>query len=91
MSESDLHFASAILFFLSAIVPLYLGISLKKDLRRLTFVLSGFILVHGTYHILGYLGYDYLSENVFEPLSIAVLIAFGIMYLFTRKVQVVRK
>ncbi len=87
VSESLLHFASAILIFVSAAIPIYLGTKVRKDLRSLTIALSIFIVIHGVYHVLGELGYEFLSESVFEPLSIVALLAFGIMYLTVRKKQ----
>jgi hypothetical protein len=56
-----------------------------RNLRWLTVALSVFIVIHGIYHILGQLQYSFLSESVFEPLSIIALIVFGLMYLTTRK------
>lgn len=87
VSESLLHFVSAIFIFFSAAIPLYLAAKMRKDLRLLTVALSIFIMIHGIYHILGQLEYAFLSESVLEPLSIVALIAFGLMYLFVRKKQ----
>jgi hypothetical protein len=36
--------------------------------------------VHSIYHIAGFFGLTILSEAVFEPLSVAILIYFGIIY-----------
>jgi hypothetical protein len=80
MSESQLHFISAILILFAAVVPIYLTIKLRNDLRKLVLILTIFILVHSIYHIAGFFGLTILSEAVFEPLSVAILIYFGIIY-----------
>ena len=80
MFEIQLHFISAIVILLAALVPIYLTIRLKDNLRKLVAILSLFILTHSVYHILGFLGLTLLAEGVFEPLSVAVLIIFGFVY-----------
>ena len=80
MLESQLHFISAILIFFAAVVPIYLTIRLKDNLRKLVLVLTIFILVHAIYHIVGFFGLTILAEAVFEPLSVAILIFFGVIY-----------
>jgi len=47
-------------------------------------VLSVFAMIHGTYHILEILHYEIAAETVVEPLSYAVLIVFGLIYLRIR-------
>jgi len=80
MLESQLHLVSAILILLAAVVPVYLTIRLRDNLRKLVLVLTIFILVHAVYHIVGFFGLTILAEGVFEPLSVAILIFFGIVY-----------
>ena len=80
MLEIQLHFISAIVILLAALVPIYLTIRLKDNLRKLVAILSLFLLIHSVYHILGFLGLTLLAEGVFEPLSVAVLIIFGFVY-----------
>ena len=80
MLESQLHFISAIAIFLAAIVPIYLTLKLKDNLRKLTLMLTIFILTHAIFHVTGFFGFNFLAEGVFEPLSVAVLIFFGIVY-----------
>lgn len=80
MLEIQLHFISAIVILLAALVPIYLTIRLKDNLRKLVAILSLFILTHSVYHILGFLGLTLLAEGVFEPLSVALLIIFGFVY-----------
>src|SRR6266487_869270 len=80
MFEIQLHFISAIVILLAALVPIYLTIRLKDNLRKLVAILSLFLLTHSVYHILGLLGLTLLAEGVFKPLSVAVLIIFGFVY-----------
>ena len=85
MLEIQLHFISAIAIFLAAVVPVYLTLRLQGKLRKLTLLLSIFILTHAIFHITGFLGFNFLAEGVFEPLSVAVLIFFGVTFSgFTR-------
>jgi hypothetical membrane protein len=86
-TESDLHFISAMFIFFSAGIPIYLSAKVKRDLRSLTIALSIFIIIHGIYHILAQYGFEFLSEAVFEPLSIIALIGFGLMYMTKRNRQ----
>jgi hypothetical protein len=91
-TETELHFVCGLLIFAAAVVPIYLSVMLKGNLRKLTIILSVFVLIHAAYHVAGTLRIDFLAEGVFEPLSIVALIFFGLFYLnLTRKAkQVVR-
>lgn len=80
MLETQLHFISAVLILLAAIVPIYLTIKLKDNLKKLTAILSIFILIHAAYQVVGFFGLNLLADGVLEPLSAAVLIFFGINY-----------
>jgi hypothetical protein len=80
MLEIQLRFISAIAIFLAAVVPIYLTLKLKDNLRKLRLILTIFILTHAIFHIAGFLGFNFLAEGVFEPLSVAVLIFFGIAF-----------
>ena len=80
MLETQLHFISAVLILLAAIVPIYLTIKLKDNLKKLTAILSIFVLIHAAYQVVGFFGLNLLADGVLEPLSVAVLIFFGIVY-----------
>jgi hypothetical protein len=80
LGETQLHFVSAVVILLASIIPIYLTIKLKDNLKKLTALLSIFILIHALYQVVGFYGFDLLAEGVFEPLSAAVLIFFGIVY-----------
>ena len=75
--ENLLHLASAVIMFAAAIVPIYLSLRLKSNLRILTILLSFFIFIHGIYHLAYFAGEESLSEGLFRTVSIVVLIIFG--------------
>jgi hypothetical protein len=80
MLETQLQLVNGVVALLAAAIPIYLTIRLKDNLRKLTAILSIFILIHAVYCWLGFFGFDFLSDGVFEPLSAAVLMFFGISY-----------
>jgi hypothetical protein len=80
IEEPQLHFVSAIVILIAAAIPIYLTIKLKGELRRLTAILSIFIFIHAIYQIVSFYGFDILADSVFEPLSAALLIYFGVIY-----------
>ena len=85
MTASGFDLVSGILIFVAAIVPIYFSIRLKNNFLRLPMaVLSVFALIHGTYHVLEVLHYEVAAETVVEPISYAILIAFGLAYLRIR-------
>ena len=58
-------------YLLVSVVPIYLTLKLKDNLRKLTLILTIFILTHAIFHIAGFLGFNFLGEGVFEPLPVA--------------------
>jgi D-alanyl-lipoteichoic acid acyltransferase DltB (MBOAT superfamily) len=80
MLDTQLHLVDGVVILLAAAIPIYLTVRLKNDLRKLTAILSIFILIHAVYCWLDYFGFDLLSDGVFEPLSAAALLFFGISY-----------
>ena len=80
MLETQLHLVNGIVALLAAVIPIYLTIRLNNNLRKLTAILSIFILIHSAYCWLNFFGFDFLSDNIFEPLSAAALLFFGIYY-----------
>lgn len=77
-----LHFASAVIMFAAAIVPMYLSLRLKSNLRILTVLLSLFIFIHGIYHLAYFVGEEVLGEGLFRTISIVVLIIFGVAFIY---------
>ena len=80
-----LHLVNGVVALLAAAIPIYLTVRLKNNLRQITAILSIFILVHAVYSWLGFFGFDFLSDGVFQPLSAAVLMLFGIFYYWIAK------
>lgn len=79
----------AVVYFIAATVPVYFILKLKstnndndkRHLRNMTILLVSFILIQGVYHIAGTIGFRLLAKGLLEPLSIMVLLFFGILYL----------
>ena len=82
MFDENFHLASAVIMFAAAIVPVYLSLRLKSNLRVLTILLAVFIFTHGIYHMTYYVGLELLAEGLFRTLSIIVLIIFGLSYIY---------
>jgi hypothetical protein len=85
MLESQLHLINGVVALLAAAIPIYLTVRLNNNLRQLTSILSIFLLVHAVHSWLDFFGFDFLSDGVFEPLSAAVLMLFGIFYYWIAK------
>ena len=79
----------AVVYFIAAIVPVYFILKSKntnndngkRHLRNMTMLLVSFILIQGVYHIAGTIGFRLFAKGLLEPLSIMVLLSFGIFYL----------
>gem|GEM_PF-857894 len=82
MYVTSFHIISVIAIFSAAIIPIYISVRIKdgskSGLRNLTIILASFIIVHGLYHLAEILGYHTLGDGFFEPLSVAILIVFGV-------------
>ena len=74
--------ASGVIMFAAAIVPIYLSLRLKSNLRILTVLLSLFIFIHGLYHLGYFAGEEVLGEGLFRTISIVVLIIFGGAFIY---------
>jgi len=85
MLDSQLSLVNGIVALFAAAIPIYLTMRLNDNLRKLTAILSIFILMHAAYCWLNYFGFDFLSDGIFEPLSAAVLMLFGIFYYWIAK------
>jgi Ca2+/Na+ antiporter len=77
----------AIVYLAAAIIPAYFILKSRKSinnnnyLRKLTILLVGFILMQVFYHIAAIIGFRLLAKGFLEPLSMAALLLFGVMYL----------
>ena len=90
MSELEINFIDAILIFVAAVIPLYLTFRLEGHLRLLAIALFAFVIIHALYHVFAIIGYDAISDNIVQPLSVVVLIIFGLLYLNTDKRRIMR-
>jgi cytochrome bd-type quinol oxidase subunit 2 len=84
------HLVDAIVYLIAAAIPTYFILKSRKSidnrnnhLLRLTIVLVGFILIQVFYHIAGIAGFRLLAKGILEPLSMAVLLVFGIIYVIS--------
>ena len=82
----------ASVYIVAAIIPAYFILKSRNNsnnnhnnnhLRILTIILIGFILMQIFYHIVGALGFRLLAKGFLEPLSMAALLLFGVMFLIT--------
>ena len=83
----------ASVYLVAAIIPAYFFLKSRNSinnvhnnnnnnhLKILTIILIGFILMQVFYHIVGSLGFRILAKGFLEPLSMAALLLFGVMYL----------
>ena len=85
MNELVMNSINAVLIFVAAGVPIYLCLKLNGYLKLLTCALASFVTIHGIYHLLEISNYGDLAHGLFEPLSVALLIVFGIMYMRIRQ------
>lgn len=76
-----LNLLSAIIILLSILIPALLVTKLSGKIRQLTLLLTVFIIVHGSYHISVILGFEFIGAGLLDPLSVLILISFGIFYL----------
>jgi preprotein translocase subunit YajC len=78
----------SIAYFIAAIVPIYFIVKSRenKDARKsfenISILLIGFILIQGVYHLFGMFGFKLLAKGFLEPLSIIILLLFGLTYFF---------
>jgi heme A synthase len=79
------HLIDAIVYLIAAAIPVYFIIKSRNNidnnnhLLRLTIVLVGFISIQVFYHI-ALAGFRLLAKSFLEPLSMAALLFFGIIY-----------
>ena len=81
---------SAVLVFVVGIVFIYLSIKLKAHLRRLTIAFAVFVIIHGSYHVGKFFGYEFVADSILEPISVVALILFGIAFFKVKSKQEVK-
>lgn len=84
------HLIDSIVYLIAAAIPIYFILKSRKSidsnnnhLLRLTTALVGFIFVQVLYHIAGIAGFRLLAKGFLEPLSMALLLLFGIIYIIS--------
>jgi Ca2+/Na+ antiporter len=84
------HLIDAIVYLIAAAIPIYFILKSRKSidnnnnhLLKLTIVLVGFILIEVLYHIAGIARFRLLAKGLLEPLSMAALLFFGIIYVIS--------
>jgi len=82
---TQIHLLSAISVFAAGIIPLFLSLKLRHNIKKLVIIFSVFILVHGAYHIFEISPMESVGDDFLEPLSIVILIGFGLMYIKNSK------
>ena len=88
--QSQISIIQTIVYFVAAAVPIYLTFIINRynnrnnQLRNLTIALAAFVIMQGIYHSGVVLGFSVLAKGVLEPLSIGILLFFGVIYLINR-------
>ena len=85
------YFIDVIVYLIAAAIPIYFILKSRKSidssnnnhLLKLTIVIIGFILIQVLYHIAGIAGFRLLAKGILEPLSMAALLAFGMIYVIS--------
>ena len=81
--DSYLNLLNFIFMLITASAPLYLAIRLGRSNRRLLYLSIGlavFALVHSLYHLADFLKFPDLADNLLLPLSVILLVLYGIYY-----------
>ncbi len=79
--EWTLNFLAFASLCLVGVVPILIAIKVKiPSLRIVSLLLGLFAITHGLYHLSEALGFDILSDVIFEPSSVVFLLAFGLYY-----------
>jgi hypothetical protein len=91
IDESYLHLLSGVAFFSGSALLAYFSVKSKGRIRQLAVIFLIFTIIHSFYHVAYYFGYELLSEGLLEPVSIIILIFFGIFYLLVKSKQEVRQ
>jgi hypothetical protein len=79
--DVDLNLVGALFIFASAAIPIYLSFKVHGISRKLTIILSTFILVCGLFWVSIILGLVVLGQELLSPLSALILAYFGLTYL----------
>lgn len=72
---------SGILILSIGIIPAFLSLKTTGNVKLLLIILTLFTMIHGSYHFLDSIGFEFLSDFIIRPISVIVLIIFGIITL----------
>jgi uncharacterized membrane protein YfcA len=89
--QTEIPTIQAIVYFIAAVVPIYLTVVMKKyrnrnnNFKNLLIVLAVFVIMQGIYHSVSALGFSVLAKGILEPLSFGILILFAVFYLNSKR------
>lgn len=78
-----MHLLNFVFMLITASVPAYLAIRLRGSNRSLLYLSVGltvFALVHALYHLADFLNLADLADNYLLPLSVVLLVVYGLYY-----------
>jgi hypothetical protein len=90
IDETYLYLISGFAFFSGSVVLSYFSIKSTGMIRLLAIIFLVFTIVHSLYHVISYFDQELLSEGLLEPLSVIILILFGLSYLIIKSKQEVK-
>lgn len=90
IDETYLHLISGLAFFSGSVVLSYFSIKSAGRIRLFAIIFLVFTIVHSLYHVTSYFDQELLSEGLLEPLSVIILILFGLSYLIIKSKQEVK-
>ena len=90
MENFILNVLSGILIISIGAIPGFLSLKTTGNIRILLIALTMFTVVHGLYHFLDSIGFEFISDSVIRPISVLVLIAFGIITLILKRKSVIK-
>jgi len=85
MENFGLNLFSGIMMILAGTIPAFLALRTSGMIRMLLIVLLSFTLIHGLYHLLDIMGFEFVADSIIRPVSVAVLMLFGIFTLIVKR------
>ncbi len=79
MEDTSLNIFNAILILSIGAIPAFLALKTSGNVRILLITLTLFTIIHGIYHLSDAMGLDVLADSVFRPISVGILIIFGLI------------
>lgn len=85
MEDFSLNLFSAIMMMLTGAIPAVLALRTSGMIRMLLIILLSFALIHGLYHLLEVMGFEFVADSIIQPVSVVVLMVFGIFMLIVKR------